>query len=175
MPGIKNLNSTYFLRLQLKDGNGETRSINWYWLSEKKDELNWKKSKWYYTPQSAFTDFTALKNMPKTKLNVGYSSSEKGDSSTHIITITNSGNAVAFFVHLRALNSKNGEDILPVIFDDNYLLLAPGESRQIRCRYAGKDANSATSPYFLTSAWNLDISNSTSAKEGGFAEELNGK
>jgi exo-1,4-beta-D-glucosaminidase len=41
-------------------------------------------------------------------------------------------------VHLRALKNKDGEDILPVIFDDNYLLLAPGESRTVNCSYETK-------------------------------------
>ena len=75
LPAIEGLSDTYFLRLQLKDASGKTQSINWYWLSKKKDELNWKNSKWYYTPQSAFTDYSALQNLNKTKLSVGYTTS----------------------------------------------------------------------------------------------------
>jgi exo-1,4-beta-D-glucosaminidase len=56
---------------------------------------------------------------------------------------------------------------LPVIFSDNYIELAPGESRVIRCGYANKDANGAT-PYFVTSAWNLDTGASVADKEAGF-------
>jgi exo-1,4-beta-D-glucosaminidase len=58
------LSNVYFLRLSLKDSKQQTKSINWYWLSQKPDELLWKTSKWFYTPQSRFTDFTALKDMP---------------------------------------------------------------------------------------------------------------
>lgn len=175
LPAIEGLSDTYFLRLQLKDANGKTQSINWYWLSKKKDELNWKNSKWYYTPQSAFADYSALQNLNKTKLSVGYTTNKKGDSTRHTITVTNAGKAVAFFVHMRALHSKGGEDILPLIFDDNYLLLAPGESRTIRCSYANKDAKNNVAPYFTTTAWNLDVKNSTSLKGGGFTEEIPGK
>ena len=175
LPAIEGLSDTYFLRLQLKDANGKIQSINWYWLSEKKDELNWKNSKWYYTPQSAFADYSALENLSKTKLSVGYTTNKKGDSTTHTITVTNTGKVVAFFVHVRALHSKDGEDILPLIFDDNYLLLAPRESRTIRCSYANKDAKNNVAPYFTTTAWNLDVKNSRSLKGGGFAEEISGK
>ena len=42
IPHIDNLASVYFLRLELKDANKETKSINWYWLSQKPDEMNWK-------------------------------------------------------------------------------------------------------------------------------------
>ena len=175
LPEINVLSATYFLRLQLKDEKGVTKSINWYWLSKKKDELAWKKSKWYYTPQSAFADFSALQNLPETKLNVVYTTTKSKDSTTHTITVSNGGKAVAFFVHLRALKNKNADDILPVIFDDNYLLLAPGESRKILCSYGNADAGGNADPYILTSAWNLDLSKSTSSKGSGFEEEEKSK
>jgi len=51
-------------------------------------------------------------------------------------------------VHLRTLKNKDGDDILPVIFEDNYLLLAPGESRTIECSYQNKDAGNAKPSLF---------------------------
>jgi exo-1,4-beta-D-glucosaminidase len=167
LPQITGLSGTYFLRLELKDAKGETQSINWYWLSQKQDALHWKKSEWYYTPQSDFSDFTALNNMPKSALDVKYTTKEKENKTQHTITITNTGKAVAFFVHVRALKDKNGDDILPVIFSDNYISLAPGESRTIECRYENKYADSG-SPYILTSAWNLDVANSRAENNAGF-------
>ena len=71
---LNGLSGTYFLRLELKDAGGKMKDINWYWLSEKTDELNWKKSKWFYTPESAFADYTALNNMPQTSVEVEHSS-----------------------------------------------------------------------------------------------------
>lgn len=170
LPAIDGLSNTYFLRLQLTDDKGNIRSINWYWLSKKPDVLNWKKSKWYMTPQTGYTDYSELKDLPKTALKVSYYT-DKGsnDSTYHAVTITNAGKTVAFQVHLRALKGKNGDDILPVIFSDNYLELAPGESRIIKCSYNSKDAKGVT-PYFLTSAWNLDISSSQADKDAGFEE-----
>jgi exo-1,4-beta-D-glucosaminidase len=167
LPKIDGLSGTYFLRLELKDAGGEIKDINWYWLSEKSDELNWKKSKWYYTPKSSFTDYSALNNMPQTSVNVEHSSDKNADSTTHKITIKNNGKAVAFFVHVRVLKGKNTDDILPVIFSDNYISLAPGESRIIECTYSNKDAGFGT-PYILVSGWNLDIKESKTVKEAGF-------
>jgi exo-1,4-beta-D-glucosaminidase len=69
------------------------------------------------------------------------------------------------------LKNKDGDDILPVIFEDNYLLLAPGENRTIKCSYQNKDADNAT-PYILTSAWNLDIDHSSTGKDSEFANEM---
>jgi exo-1,4-beta-D-glucosaminidase len=156
LPQIDDLSDTYFLRLQLSDVSGNVQTINWYWLSKKPDELDWVKSKWYTTPQTAYADFSALQNIGETSLKISYKSESLHDSSLHTVIITNTGKTVAFQVHLRALKGKSGEDILPVIFSDNYIELAPGETRTILCRYANKDAN-GSSPYFVTSAWNLDV------------------
>jgi exo-1,4-beta-D-glucosaminidase len=159
IPQVEGLTSTYFLRLELKDADGKVQSINWYWLSAKKDELNWKKSTWFYTPESAFTDYTGLQTMSATTLSVHHITSKTEGSTTHKITITNTGKTVAFFVHLRALKEKDGDDILPVIFEDNYLLLAPGETRTIDCTYENRYAGDGT-PYISVSGWNLDMGNS---------------
>ncbi len=140
IPQLEGLTSTYFLRLELKDADNKVQSINWYWLSAKKDELNWKKSTWFYTPESAFADYSGLQTMPATTLSVHHTTSKTESSTTHKITIANTGKSVAFFVHLRALKEKDGDDILPVIFEDNYLLLAPGETRTIDCSYENRYA-----------------------------------
>jgi len=167
LPAIDGLSNTYFLRLELRDAKGAVRSINWYWLSGKKDELNWKKSTWFYTPQSGFTDYTGLKNLPATTLSVHQTTSKTGVSTTHKITITNTGKSVAFFVHLRMLKGKGGDDILPLIFDDNYLLLAPGETRTIDCSYEDKYAGESAA-YLQVSGWNVDTAHSRIGGDAGF-------
>ncbi len=169
LPQVNGLSSVYFLRLELKDATGKIKSINWYWLSAKGDELNWKKSTWYYTPESSFADFSALKGMPAATINVNYTSLKGANESTHKITITNTGKTVAFFIHLRALKEKGGDDILPVIFEDNYLQLAPGETRTINCSYENKYAGNGK-PYILISGWNLDEAKSKTGTDSGFAK-----
>ena len=59
------------------------------------------------------------------------------------------------------------DDILPVIFSDNYISLAPGESRTIECSYENKDAENTT-PYILISGWNIDAAKSKAGKDVGF-------
>ena len=167
IPNIPGLSEVYFLRLSLKDANHRTRSINWYWLSLKQDELNWKASKWFYTPQSEFADFTPLNDMPATALKAKYATEKKEDKTVYAITVTNTGKAVAFFVHVRVLKEKNGGDILPIIFSDNYVSLAPRESRTIKCSYENNDAGRGT-PYILITSWNLDVSGSKTAGNAGF-------
>lgn len=148
LPGtIDKLSNTYFLRLQLKNEAGDTLSINWYWLSRKKDVLNWGKSNWWMTPQSAYADYTALQHLENTTLKMSQSSQriqgQAGDSVRHTIQLKNTGTTVAFQVRVRAAektaSGTAGRDILPAIYSDNYIQLAPGESRTITCTYGVKD------------------------------------
>jgi exo-1,4-beta-D-glucosaminidase len=171
VPAVDGLSATYFLRLQLSDAGGIIRSINWYWLSSKGDVLDWSKSKWFVTPESSDADYTALGTLGKTTLVVAAPAGLKEEDSTvHAVTITNTGKVVAFQVHLRALKGKTGDDILPVIFSDNYLELAPGEARTIWCKYADRDAGGST-PFFLVSAWNLDATTSRLTGNTGFDDQ----
>jgi exo-1,4-beta-D-glucosaminidase len=171
IPEIGGLDSLYFLRLEMKDHLGKTASVNWYWLARSGDLLDWNKSTWYYTPQSDYTHYQGLKNLPLTKLQMTYTTEKTAVQTTQHIRIKNTGKAIAFFVHLRILRNKGGDDILPVIFEDNYLLLAPGETRNIDCHYLNKDSGEGA-PYISASAWNLDTSGNEAEKNAGFASEL---
>jgi exo-1,4-beta-D-glucosaminidase len=170
LPQISDLSDTYFLRLQLSDATANVKSINWYWLSKKPDVLDWVKSKWYMTPQTGYADFSALQNIGKTSLKISYTSEKKQDSTLHTVIITNTGKTVAFQVHLRTLKGRSGEDILPIIFSDNYIELAPGETRSILCSYANRNAKGAT-PFFVTSAWNLDVTKCKATGKVGFEDQ----
>lgn len=191
---LDDLPTTYFLRLRLTNAQGATQSINWYWLSKKADVLDWKKSTWYMTPQTEYTDYSALQTLGKTRLKVTVTGGgTTRDSSARKLTITNRGGTVAFQVHLRALTGPKGDDILPLVFSDNYFELAPGETRIIRVSYANRDAAPArpvrgskvdarpgkiaadpapratADPFFRISAWNLDPKNSKGPADVGFA------
>lgn len=163
IPEVKGLSSTYFLRLELINAENEIVSINWYWLSKKDDTVDFDTWTFYYCPQIKFADFTELKSLPSTTLDANYLSENGENETKHKIMIKNTGSSVAFFVHIRVLDKKGGDDILPVIFSDNYLLIAPGETREIECRYENKNANS-NKPFFEISSWNV-VGNSTTVND----------
>lgn len=161
IPEVEGLSSTWFVRLELTNSKGEVESVNWYWLSDKDDTIDFNTWTFYYCPQVEYTDYSELQNLPLTTLATEQSTKETKNQITHTIKITNTGSAVAFFTHVRALDKKGGDDILPVSFSDNYLLLAPGESRTIECSYE-TDKGQTKKPFFEVSMWNIDTSNSTS-------------
>ena len=55
------------------------------------------------------------------------------------ITITNNGQVPAVMIHLN-LKGDDGEQILPVIYSDNYFHLMPGESRTIDIEWKNEDS-----------------------------------
>lgn len=131
VPEAPDGNTTYFLSLQLQNPSGEVISRNFYWLSNKPDVLDFPKSDWYYTPLTAYADFTALQNLPKASVKASMKSKDGEDEQESRVTLTNTGTSIAFLVRLRLLKGRDGQEILPVFWDDNYVSLMPGEKREI--------------------------------------------
>jgi exo-1,4-beta-D-glucosaminidase len=127
LPEIAGLSKTYFLRLTLVDKTGSPMGSNFYWLSTAPDVLDWKKSDWAMTPQTAFADMNALKTLPEASLTVS-PSMVAGTGIT--VTVTNAGKSLAFMVHVRLTDAK-GADVVPALWSDNYITLLPGETRML--------------------------------------------
>ena len=130
LPEIPGLSSTYFVSLLLSDAAGKAVSRNFYWLSTAPETLDWEKSEWYVTPTKTFADYTALNRLPAVDLDVTARTESQGSDAVTTVTVTNPGKALAFAVHLKVKRAA-GEEILPVLWQDNYFPLLPGESRQV--------------------------------------------
>jgi exo-1,4-beta-D-glucosaminidase len=146
---------TYFLRLELHDAAGKLVSENFYWLSSKPDTLDWKKRRdTAYTPQKDYGDLTALNRLPPVNLTLQESVKHQGSNGSVQVTVRNPGKTLAFMVHLRLTKGKGGEDVVPIFWDDNYVSLLPGESRQITATYEGSALGGAT-PEVEVDGWNV--------------------
>jgi len=141
LPKIDGLTPTYFLVLTVDDASGKRVSSNLYWLSTKPETLDWEKSTWYYTPTRSFADFTALNSLPKVRLEHSSESQREGDKVRTQVMVKNPSKNIAFFVRLKA-NGANGEEVLPVLWEDNYFSLLPGEERKITATHAASDVGS---------------------------------
>ena len=98
------MSGVYFLRLAITDNTGHVRSIN--------DYVN-------TTVENVRTTLHDLRQAQ-------VSASVDGKS----ITLSNNGNSPAVMIRLN-LKGDDGEQILPVIYSDNYFHLMPGETRTI--------------------------------------------
>jgi exo-1,4-beta-D-glucosaminidase len=132
LPKPANLSKTYFLKLYLHDASGKLISDNFYWLSTKLDTLDWSKRKdTVYTPQKEFADLTGLNSLPPVKLELKYSIHHEGGKGAADITVKNPTSSVAFQVHFRVTKGKDGDDLVPIFWDDNYFSLLPGEEKSV--------------------------------------------
>ena len=106
----------YFLRLQMTDKKGLV-SENLYIMGRKEN------------------DYRALSSLPKPVLQQQVKiNGEKAD-----VTIKNVGKTPAVFLRLN-LKGGDNEQILPVIYSDNYVTLMPGEQRIITITWKRQDA-----------------------------------
>ena len=136
-------NTTYLLNLQLYRGPSELLSRNFYWLSTKPDVLAFEKTEWNTTPMASYADMTALQNLPKATVRAAMKLHESGEEAIAHVTVENAGTGLAFLVRLRLLKGKDGKEILPVFWEDNYLCLLPGEKRGIAVRLRKSDLGDA--------------------------------
>ena len=57
-------------------------------------------------------------------------------------------------VHLRLTQGKGGEDVVPIFWDDNYISLLPGESRQLTATFE-VSALGGAAPVVEVDGWNI--------------------
>jgi len=155
LPDTSGLSPTYFLVLRLQDSAGRLVGSNFYWLSTKPETLDWEKSNWYTTPTSSFADFSALGQLSKVKLKSTIRTERKGEESVTHVTVENPSQTLAFFVRLKLNHGAKGEEVLPVIWEDNYISLLPGEKREVTATYR-TSALGAAKPALEVSGWNVE-------------------
>ena len=62
-----------------------------------------------------------------------------GESGRTQVTLQNTSSKVAFFIRLklmrRGTGNESGEQVVPVLWEDNYVSLLPGETKQLTAKY----------------------------------------
>jgi exo-1,4-beta-D-glucosaminidase len=107
------------------------------------------------TPTSSYADYTSISELPKVKLKVSERTERKGEDAITHVTLDNPSKSLAFFVRLKLNKGPKGEEILPVIWEDNYVSLLPGEKREITATYRASELGAAK-PSVEVKAWNVE-------------------
>lgn len=142
-----------FLMLQLTDLQGDYVADNFYCLTTTDDVYDWAKSSWYQSPITKSADFTKLSLMPQAECTVDVATKQEGDETLVEVNLKNAPSALAFFIRL-SLKDAQGALLTPVFWQDNYLSIAPSETRTIKCIVP--QSAKLTSPTTLTvSGWNV--------------------
>jgi exo-1,4-beta-D-glucosaminidase len=172
LPTPAGLSPTYFVGLTLESA-GRVRSRNFYWLSTTPETLDWDRqevdptgeydiSTW--TPTKSFADYAALNDLPRVDLDVSAESRQNGDDSSTTVTVHNPSSTLAFAVRLKVdrasrhrvdREARRDGEILPVLWEDNYFALLPGETRHVTATYHARDAGKAR-PSVQIEGWNVN-------------------
>jgi len=148
----------HFVRLTLADKQGRILSTNFYWLPRKPSTYDWstesEKKHPYYTGVTSYEDLSQLNQLRKVHLEASASAHRKPEGVEVRVRVQNPAGGLAFQIHLSAVDEKSGEEILPVLWEDNYISLMPGESREISARY--DQAVNAGRLKLEVNGWNID-------------------
>jgi exo-1,4-beta-D-glucosaminidase len=171
LPETDGLSSTYFVNLTL-ESSGSMISRNFYWLSTRPETLDWEKSRdepddphhSTWTPTKSFADYTALSTLPPVELEVTAQSQRGEAQSSTTVTLRNPSPTLAFGLRLKIERAWTGccvgrhgptdEGVLPILWQDNYFSLLPGESRQVTATYNTKDLGKSA-PVVEVEGWNV--------------------
>lgn len=128
--------AVYFVKLVLRDGTGKLISDNFYWLPATPSVMAWDKTKdTAYTPAEKYEDMTMLNRLPSVELQAKARTAKGKDGETVEVTVRNPSKTLAFQVRLSVRQGE--QEILPVLWDDNYFALMPGESRVVKANFSG--------------------------------------
>ena len=81
--------------------------------------------------QDKWADMTALNTMPPVALEIGATQTKVGKESHVTIRLHNPSGHTAFFERATISTKRDGNEILPIIYDDNYISVFPGETAEI--------------------------------------------
>ena len=85
-------------------------------------------------------DYRALRTLPKALLQQHVTITSSGHTVTARVTLRNKSRIPAPFLRLN-LKGNDGEQILPVIYSDNYITLMPGEQKTVTVSWNRRDAH----------------------------------
>jgi len=145
----------YFVELKLESSHGENVSTNFYWLSAKKTVYDWTKTSYRFTPVSSYEDFTALQSLPTTgALKISATIEAGGEGPAVRVKLKNPDDKLAFQVHVAVKRHHDTAEILPVLWQDNYIELMPGEDREITAQFLSPDDLRGGAELHVT-GWNI--------------------
>ena len=145
VPRVPKLASTHFVRAVLMTATRDVLAENVYWESNTDDDLgSAKNDEQFKTDLVKWADMSALNTMPRSDLDVSAQVSDRNAEKQVTITLANPANRVAFFVRAEVTQGADGNEILPITYDDNYITIFPHEVRTITAKFATQLSQSAS-------------------------------
>ena len=132
----------YFVKLELKKDN-KVISENTYLRGPSPD------SSW------GLGDLKSLLDLPKVRLVSGTKVSREKDKWILTTVLANHSTSPAFNIRLKVVGNKSGKRILPVMYEDNYFALLPGEQKTVNMELQNADTR-GEQPAVAIEGFNLE-------------------
>ena len=86
--------------------------------------------------QKSWADFTALNSLPNADGHVSGKLNPHAEDAAVDIQVTSKSDQILFLIRAEVTRSRDGEELLPITYKNNYRTLFAGESRVIRARFS---------------------------------------
>ncbi len=150
VPEPAGITPMYFLALTLNAGGGRTVSRNVYWLSTKPDVLEWAKSEAVLHPAVAVRRLRRPAAAPAGRRQGDGPVRERPGEGHPREPVERAGVPRS----PRRAQGPGRRGGPPVLWEDNYVTLLPGERRELTATYAAKDLGKAA-PVVTIDGWNV--------------------
>jgi exo-1,4-beta-D-glucosaminidase len=131
LPRFPTSSDVFFVRCQLLAGDGKVLTENVYWQSQKDDDVGEHDSAFGLQPAS-WADMTSLSTMPQVPLELSAKRSSSAGEDHIAMRLHNPSQHIAFFERAVITSAKDGDELLPIEYDNNYVTVFPGETVEIR-------------------------------------------
>lgn len=149
------LSKSFFLKVELRDAGGRLVTDNFYWLSTRRErpgELFYGVVK---LSPSSLADHTALRALPRVKLDVSCGPAPAEGERALTVTLKNPGSSLAFLAQAAVTKGPGGMEVAPSYWSDNFVSLLPGEEKTLTVKYAEPDLE-GKAPVVRINGWNLE-------------------
>jgi exo-1,4-beta-D-glucosaminidase len=130
LPRMARDSPVFFVRCELLGSDGDVISENVYWQSQRNDDVGDPNEDFaFQANQDSWADMTALNYMTRVPLAVTATRTTNGAGQNIVdIRLRNTTAQVAFFERAEVTSTRDGDEILPIEYSDNYVTVFPGET-----------------------------------------------
>jgi exo-1,4-beta-D-glucosaminidase len=138
----------YCVRLEMRNRTGDMVGRNFYWTTGERPQFDWAKTDYTHTPTKALENMLALRTLPRGRIQGTLTATGR---KLHV-RLENPSHVLAFQVQVNA-RTADGRPVLPLLWNDDFIELLPGEVRELTAslpmQYAGEV------PVVEVSGWNI--------------------
>jgi exo-1,4-beta-D-glucosaminidase len=145
----------FFVRCEVLDAAGKVVDENVYWQSQRNDDVGQPDGDYAFElHQDSWADMTPLNSLARVPLEVSAKRTDGSGSDGVVISLRNPTKQIAFFERAEVTSSQDGDEVLPITYDDNYVTVFPGETVEVRASAPRGSRNPASADWVRVTGYN---------------------